>query len=88
MSLRFYQKLPKVLPALNANHPHHNMNSPTTAFVGLPIGGSPSISHRPNRAPIVLAATNALNKKYIVILYLDKIRKDLFEIVMSKYPEN
>jgi hypothetical protein len=52
-------KLPKVLPALNASQLHQSMQSPMTALEGLPIGGSPGMSHRPNRAPIILAATKA-----------------------------
>ena len=60
-------KLPNVLPALKANHPHHSMNNPTTAFVGLPIGGSPSMSHLPKRAPIVFAATKALSEKINIL---------------------
>ena len=66
-------QLPKVLPALNANQPHHNMNNPTTALVGLPIGGSPSISHLPNRAPMVFAATKAvIRDKQLIYLWNQK----------------
>ena len=56
--------MPKVDPALKASHPHHNMKSPMTAFPGLPIGGSPLISHRPNLGPIHFAAVNAVKKLY------------------------
>jgi len=55
--------LPKVLPALNASQLHHNINSPTTALEGLPIGGSPRMSHRPRRGPIMMAATKAKEKE-------------------------
>ena len=48
------------LPALNANHPHHNIKRPTRALVGLPIGGAPSISHLPNLGPSIQEATKAL----------------------------
>ena len=52
---------PKVLPALKASQPHQSMKRPMTALVGLPIGGSPSMSKRPRRGPIILAAVNAGN---------------------------
>ena len=35
------------------------MKRPTKALVGLPIGGAPSISHRPNRGPNIHAAIKA-----------------------------
>ena len=48
------------LPALNANHPHHNIKRPTKALVGLPIGGAPSMSHLPSLGPSIQEATKAL----------------------------
>ena len=62
--------MPKVDPALKASHPHHNMKSPMTAFPGLPIGGSPLISHRPNLGPIILAAVNAMKNHISYYLFL------------------
>ena len=55
---------PNVLPELNANHPHQSMKSPTRALVGLPMGGAPLISQRPNRGPSMIDATKAVKKRY------------------------
>ena len=48
------------LPALNANHPHHIMKRPTSALVGQPIGGAPSMFHLPNLGPSIQEAAKAL----------------------------
>ena len=67
--ITYLWEIPNVDPALKASHPHHNKKSPIIAFPGLPIGGSPLISHRPNLGPINLAATNAM-KRMISIRYV------------------
>ena len=58
-SLHLFPVTPNVLPELNASQPHQSMNKPTKAFVGLPIGGAPSISQRPKRGPSMMEATRA-----------------------------
>ena len=44
---------------LNEIHAHHNMKTPITALVALPMAGSPSLSHLPILGPNILAATRA-----------------------------
>ena len=61
-SRHLFPVTPKVLPELNANHPHQSINKPTSAFVGLPMGGAPSMSHLPNLGPSIIAATKAMIK--------------------------
>ena len=56
------------------------MNKPTTAFAGLPIGGSPSMSHLPNRGPIVLAATNAIK---MTLVFIDLLLLDNYIVFLS-----
>ena len=51
-----------------------------TAFPGLPIGGSPLISHRPNLGPIILAAVNAMKNhqlgiSIILIFFFNSVSK-------------
>ena len=75
-------EMPKVDPALNANQPHQSMKSPMTALDGLPMGGSPLMSHLPNLSPMYLAATNAKR----VTFWLQKLGRQLATLILYLKP--
>jgi hypothetical protein len=79
---------PNVLPELNANHPHQSMNSPTRALVGLPMGGVPLISQRPNRGPSMIEATKAVKRVSIKLVAIQIIRDTLNGAFPSMSPSN
>jgi hypothetical protein len=68
-NLHLFPVTPNVLPELNANHPHQSMKSPTRALVGLPMGGVPLISQRPNRGPSMIDATKAVRLEWVGSLH-------------------
>ena len=74
-------EMPKVDPALNANQPHQSIKSPMTALEGLPMGGSPLMSHLPNLSPMYLAATNAK-----IITWVQKLGRQLATLILYRKP--
>lgn len=49
-----------MLPELNANHPHHSTNNPSTALTGDPGGrGSRPFAYLPKRGPNIAAEAKA-----------------------------